>query len=949
MNFLRAPLLCYYCFLVLGWTNAQTGPHPANIKWQQINMPEVRVIFPQGFEQQGLRVANMIDYMERNNKRSIGEKSQKLELVLHNQTIVPNGFVGIAPFKSEFFATPPQSANILGTVDWLDGLTIHEYRHALQFSNAKVGLTKLLYFLQGDNGWGLAAGASIPNWFWEGDAVVAETALTNGGRGRAPFFSLEQRALLLNDRVYAYQKARNNSFKDLVPNHYRLGYIMSLYARKEFGNDILKTVFENGARYKPLFYSFSNALKNSIGLRTNELYRVAYRAAKEKWQAQISHLELSSIEPIKTKASKTVTSYRFPYQLKDSSIICLKNSFTKTDALVKIENGEEKVLCEVGFHIEKYLSFTGSKAVWTEYEKDPRRSKKNYSNIVYYDLQTQKKIRLTSNTRLFSPDFSHSGGRIIAVHITPEQQNSLVLFNAKTGAEINRIPNPENYFLAFPKWSEKDSDIVFIAKHRSRLAIFKFNFIERDFQQLTDWTHHTISDLFIQGDEVFFTSSFSGIDNIYKTDLGGSKRIEQLTSVRIGAFFPSVSIDGKSLIFSEFTDRGYQLSKLGLENNNARETGIKIVEPNQQNHYLINSLFEEGGNILDKIPNKNHDIKRYKGFFKSIKLHSWNLTPSVSLPTLDIQMDNMLEDFSMNIIGGYNFNEASPVYVAAVTYGKWYPLITGFAALSNRSAFYTTEKDSLAIQRFDQTSIGGGLTIPLSWNKGNYATSFRASANYIRRNINDAFFDEENIPNRAINTIQIGINWLNIKRTAYQNVGPRWGQGLTIGYNQAGKGNKEPKFNLGASLYLPGIGANDNLKLEAAYQRELLKNNYQFSDGFEYPRGYNAPLNDEFIRFSADYQFPLAYPDWGIWNITYFKRIRLDLFFDYGIGKIDFIHFREGNLVDRKDHYNSLGLEVIFDNHFWNELPVSFGLRNSFRLRDKAYDFEFFVNSFLLE
>ena len=169
---------------------AQIGPHSAAIKWQQIDTKEFRVIFPEDFEQQGLRVANLVQYMEQNNKRSIGELNEKINIVLHNQTIIPNGFVGIAPFRSEFFATPPQSANLLGTVDWLDALAVHEYRHALQFSNAKVGITKLFYIFQGGNGWGLAASAAIPSWFWEGDATIMETALSKGGRGRAPFLSL---------------------------------------------------------------------------------------------------------------------------------------------------------------------------------------------------------------------------------------------------------------------------------------------------------------------------------------------------------------------------------------------------------------------------------------------------------------------------------------------------------------------------------------------------------------------------------------------------------------------------------------------------------------------------------------------------------------------------------------------------------------------------------------
>ena len=148
---------------------------------------------------------------------------------------------------------------------------------------------------------------------------------------------------------------------------------------------------------------------------------------------------------------------------------------------------------------------------------------------------------------------------------------------------------------------------------------------------------------------------------------------------------------------------------------------------------------------------------------------------------------------------------------------------------------------------------------------------------------------------------------------------------------------------MGGALYFPGIGANHNLKLGIGYQRELLKNTYQFSDGFEYPRGFGSIGNDEFLRLSADYQLPLLYPDWGLWGITYFKRISANLFFDYGRRKLETLNLR--------DNHNSVGVELIFDNNFWNELPVTFGVRNSYLLtRDsEQYQFEVFVRNFLIQ
>jgi hypothetical protein len=920
----------------------QIGPHAASIKWQQINIPSARIIFPQGSDKQGLRVANLINYMEKNNKRSIGPLSQKIPIVLHNQTTIANGFVGIGPFRSEFFATPPQSANYLGTLDWLDALTIHEYRHALQFANAKVGLTKLFYFLQGENGWGLLAGSSIPNWFWEGDATVIETALSKGGRGRAPFFTLQQRALLHKNHFYSYAKARNGSYKDLVPSRYPLGYAMIMHAREKFGNDVWQPVFQDAAAYTPLIYPFSNALENETGWSTKDLYKDTYLKMQDNLEKSLQNLQLTDNQAIATEPRKTVTNYRFPYYLNDGSIICSKSSFQQTDALVHLQAGKEKVLTNIGFHIEKYLSVTGSKAVWTEYEQNPRRRYQNYSNIVYYDLNKKTKTRFTNKTRYFSPSFSYSGGRIVAVNISYEQINTIKILNANTGEVLRLLPNPENHFISFPKWAENDTDIIYVAKKNSQLSIFKFNLIDNTSSQLIPWTEHIIADLFVKDNYVYFTGSFSGIDNIFRVALNGEEKIEQISSVPLGAYFPSVSADGKQLVFSEFDELGYYPVSLNLKTG-ARNKGIQIETPRLQNNDLISTIAEEGGSILENVPTEPLEIKPYKGFFKNMKLHSWNFTPSLSLPTLDLQFDNVLNDLSLNLIGGYNFNEEAPVFVAAATYGKWYPLLTLSTSLTRRNTTVLTNQDSLSTQQFKQISFGGRIAIPLTWVKGDYQTSFQPALSFSHISARDIALGEQELDDFSLGNLQLRFSYARLKRTAYQNVGPRGGQTLNFRFQHTTDSFKDKKVNLDGSLYLPGIGANHNLKLSFAYRRELLKNHYQYSDIFEYPRGFGSILNDEFLRLSADYQLPIVYPDWGFAGITYFKRIRLNLFFDYGYRYIEFADF--------DSEHNSVGAEIIFDNTFWNELPINIGLRNSYLLTGsmKKYNFEIFASGFLVQ
>ena len=43
---------------------------------------------------------------------------------------------------------------------------------------------------------------SIPDWFFEGDAITMETALTKGGRGRIPAFAMNIRAFSIENTKY---------------------------------------------------------------------------------------------------------------------------------------------------------------------------------------------------------------------------------------------------------------------------------------------------------------------------------------------------------------------------------------------------------------------------------------------------------------------------------------------------------------------------------------------------------------------------------------------------------------------------------------------------------------------------------------------------------------------------------------------------------------------------
>lgn len=83
----------------------QFGGNPPSLKWKQLNTDTARIIFPVGLDSQANRVAAVIHYMAQQKPVSLGDKLNKINIVLQNQTTIANGYVGLGPFRSEFSYT----------------------------------------------------------------------------------------------------------------------------------------------------------------------------------------------------------------------------------------------------------------------------------------------------------------------------------------------------------------------------------------------------------------------------------------------------------------------------------------------------------------------------------------------------------------------------------------------------------------------------------------------------------------------------------------------------------------------------------------------------------------------------------------------------------------------------------------------------------------------------
>jgi hypothetical protein len=923
------------------------GGHPPRMRWHQIDTDTARIIFPATIEPQAQRVSNLVHYITKNANRSVGERHRKINIVLQNQTVLSNGYVGLAPFRSEYFMTTPQSGYDVGS-NWLDILTIHEQRHVQQFVNSKRGLTNFGYLITGELGWKFFTSLSIPDWYLEGDAVAFETSLTNQGRGRLPSFYTGFKSLAFNDLYYSYDKVRNGSLKDFVPNHYESGYLMVNYGREKFGNDFWKDVLQDAGKYRSLFYPFSRSLYRKSEYPTYDFYIMTMRYYNSRWEEQRNKPEDYQLEHVNEEEKKnTYTVYRYPVPDPEGNIFVYKASYKELGAFYKINQyGMEYLITRQGRVLDNYFSYKNGKLAWAELGQDERWSWDVNSNIVIYDMFTFQKKKLTSSTKYFSPDLSYDGKKIVVFQSTPDLRYNLHILSVEDGSLMREVPNQNNYYFAYPKWSKNDKFIFAVARDKlGKNALVKIDPENGEMQKITGFTNHQFGIPWQVNDHIYFSATFSGIDNIYATKIGEDS-IYRVTDEKIGAYTPAVNESETNLYYTDFSYLGSDVRVKAIDTANWEL--ISIQEPATMPEYDFVST--EAEDVTENLDEKVYETKKYSNSAKPINLHSWSFFLDDPNYEWALRSNNILNTLVMNLGVRYNRNDENFTYFLDASYAQLYPVINfsvNFGLRAGLKTVFDENNNFIGTYKVEwwDSKIKTGLLFPFDISSGLYTRKLNLFSNYALTSIK--FRENENVVTTDFNlkSLETGLTFLNRRKKARQNIFSKYSQFIRISNDGSIDDNQAKQFFFDSEWTFPGLAVNHNLVIQGSFQREDAENDYNFSDNFVYARGYNVPVYDYIYKVGTNYHFPISCPDWGLWGVIYLYRLRANTFFDYSRTHLI-------NAVTNTESiqlYNSFGGELIIDSRLFNYFEMTFGFRYSYLLNEDPQDddlkhsFEFFI------
>ncbi len=948
----RLPLIIVL-FLTGFGAMAQTLPvldqNPTSLHWNRLSTPHFQVLYPDGFDSTAQRTANRLESLYEPTSASLEKKPRRISVLLQNQTTNSNGFVSLFPRRSEFFAVAPQDPGLLGTLDWLDLLSVHEYRHVVQNDKALQGYGRVLYSILGNTGLGLTT-ATVPDWFAEGDAVSNETLLSTSGRGRIPNFDLGMRANLLAGKRFNYPKSVGGSYRDNVPNHYVLGYFLTTYLKLNYGSDVWSRVLNRNYHRFPWPFAFSASIKDVTRLRTEDLYERTIDELVEIWQKQQDGLVLTPASPFPVDAEKQLTkrpvftNYQYPQFLTDSTVLCVKSGLGDTPRLVILDkNRREKTVLVQGFPNDPtLLSATTAKACWIEFGYDPRWSQRIYSNIRLLDLKSGKLTRLTHRARYTAVALSPDNTKLVVVDNTDRYKIRLLILDARTGQLLKSISNSDNAFFQHPRWKDDNKTIITVALKDGKKTIQSIDSELNTYTDLLPRVNENISHPQPWGDYVLFDSPRSGIDNIYAVDTH-SKQVFQLTSRPLAAYHASVSPSGSRIAFEDFSVTGSRISDMALTVSDWKP----VVEPNRNPaSSYSNPLMQQepgatqGRQILSRSgvtdsSTTTYPTARFRRLTNAVNVYSWGPVLGSTGQALSVGLSSQ-DLLSTTQIGvGYTYNQAEQAgnAYALLSYQGLYPIIDlSFQHGNRRTSLYVDRAepvDSLRTDRWQYDQLTAGFRLPLQLTNSKYIQGLNLSAyyNYLHVTGYDLPFRYITEVGSAgsLSALTYGFSYSRLLRQSKRDVAPRWGQTFSANYRTTPFGGKltGEQWGVQANLFFPGMAKHHSLRLRAGYQ-EQARATYRFSPVVFYPRGQLYVSDDQITAASVEYRLPIADTHLTLGRWLYVQRIKASGFYDLANGQ---------SLAEVRDVYNRLrGYETQRHSYQTTGLDVSF-VFNALRLR----------------
>ncbi len=950
MNMIKRIILLL-TLLLPAYASAQfyvTGDDPGRLRWNFIDTESYRVIYPQGADSLAFTYARKLERFKIPVSRSsgyvTGQGDGKIMPVVIHAYNDANGSVAWAPKRMDMFAVP--SAYDPEPFPWSTMLSVHESRHVTQMQFGMTERHKPGKWFLGE-GWNIVTFLLYPGTAkTEGDAVVAETALTPSGRGRmADFLNYFWVAFDQGDDRGWFQW-RFVSQKNYSPTYYALGYM---------------TI--GGFRY---VYDYPELVSEALHMSAAHprkigcLYDVSKKVTGKKWNDIWHDISGKMYELWKTDAELRAPYISYERVLPESSIYtdysgnlivgtdlyAVKQGHTDTPTLVRIDStGTEHKVRRFAYGVSglRYDS-DADRIYWSENIPDKRWSLKSGSAVRYIDSDGKTRT-VRKDQLLYNPAVSSGKTAVVRYHI--DGHSSLEILDGDNGKTEISIAAPDSLQLVETAWL--GDGVYMTAVSENGYGIYAAYLEEGTIRKVLGPQPLMIKDFGTYGDELTFACDRTGVHELYHFD-PSSGELRQRTSTRYGAYDFQYSEDGRHLYFSSQTMTGKHLFRTSADSLFDRKVRFdslyrypiaeKITE---QENELARQQGYDAAVTLDEEDVDISEPKRYRKVPHMFNLHTWfpayvsvdnimnNLSFDPLWQTISLGVSGVMQNHLATATGEVGYSAHRDSYNPSkwrhsghfkFTYSGLYPIFQFSVDFNDRSArqFSTyAEMRSGSVFRVDSYELGipsfnGSVKmyVPFNltsggWNKGIIPSLSYSITNDVFNtgviltevsNGHMSFAGYQEGKYKLLQQATASVRGYTMLNTANSQVYPRWGIGAEIGASSRLDAYKvfSPMGYLYTYGYVPGFTKTQGFKFTTMWQRKL-RDDSPFSQQLVgiLPRGFNTAglgnhlslYNKNLVKATADYAIPIYIGDITLGgNWLAIKRFVTYPHFDYTfIGK----------------------------------------------------------------